>query len=50
MWKGLARLDPKDMKALTAVLGDLVEISGEKKTVARITGTFQESYGKKYSD
>jgi transitional endoplasmic reticulum ATPase len=45
--KGLARLDPEDMKALSAVLGDLVEISGEKKTVARITGTFQESYGKK---
>ena len=45
--KGLARLDPEDMKALNAVLGDLIEISGEKKTVARITGTFQESYGKK---
>jgi transitional endoplasmic reticulum ATPase len=45
--KGLARLDPEDIKALNAVLGDLVEISGEKKTVARITGTFQESYGKK---
>ena len=48
MWaKGLARLDPEDMKTLNAVLGDLVEISGEKKTVARITGTFPESYGKK---
>ena len=45
--KGLARLDPEDMKALNAVLGDLIEISGEKKTVARITGTFPESYGKK---
>ena len=45
--KGLARLDPDDMKALSAVLGDLVEVSGEKKTVARITGAFSESYGKK---
>ncbi len=45
--KGLARLDPEDMKALNAVLGDLLEIGGEKKTVARITGTFPESYGKK---
>ncbi len=45
--KGLARLDPEDMKTLSAVLGDVVEISGEKKTVARITGTFPESYGKK---
>jgi transitional endoplasmic reticulum ATPase len=45
--KGLARLDPEDIKALSGVLGDLIEVSGEKKTVARITGTFPESYGKK---
>ena len=45
--KGLARLDPEDIKASEGVLGDLIEISGEKKTVARITGTFPEYYGKK---
>jgi transitional endoplasmic reticulum ATPase len=45
--KGLARLDPEDIKALEGVLGDLIERSGEKKTVARITGTFPEYYGKK---
>ena len=45
--KGLARLDPEDIKAINGVLGDLIEISGEKKTVARITGTFPEFYGKK---
>lgn len=45
--KGLARLDPENIKALNAALGDLIEISGERKTVARITGTFPESYGKK---
>jgi transitional endoplasmic reticulum ATPase len=45
--KGLARLDPEDMKALSGTLGDVIEISGEKKTVARITGTFPEDYGKK---
>ena len=45
--KGLARLDPEDMKALKGVLGDVIEITGEKKTVARITGTFPEDYGKK---
>mgnify|MGYP001027956811 CR=1 FL=1 len=45
--KGLARLDPEDIKAINGVLGDLIEISGEKQTVARITGTFPESYGKK---
>ncbi len=45
--KGLARLDPEDIKALGCVLGDLIEMSGDKKTVARITGTFPEYYGKK---
>ncbi len=45
--KGLVRLDPEDMKALNGVLGDLAEIDGEKKTVARMTATFQESIGKK---
>ena len=45
--KGLARLDPENIKALNAALGDLIEISGERKTVARMTGTFPDSYGKK---
>jgi transitional endoplasmic reticulum ATPase len=45
--KGWARLDPEDIKFLNAVLGDLIEVQGGKKTVARITGTFPEFYGKK---
>jgi transitional endoplasmic reticulum ATPase len=45
--KGLARLDPEDMKALNLVLGDVIEISGAKNTVARITGMLREHYGKK---
>ena len=45
--KGLARLDPEDMKALNGVLGDVIEISGAKNTVARITGTLPEHRGKK---
>src|SRR4030065_1509829 len=45
--KGLARLDPEDIKSLNAVLGDLIEIAGAEKTVARVSGTFPESYGKK---
>jgi transitional endoplasmic reticulum ATPase len=45
--KGLVRLDPEDIRTLSAVLGDVVEINGEKKTVARITGTFPEYHGKK---
>ncbi len=45
--KGWARLDPEDIRALNAVLGDLIEVQGGKKTVARITGTFPEFCGKK---
>jgi len=45
--KGLARFDPEDLKTLGAVLGDVVEILGGKKTAARITGTFPEFHGKK---
>ena len=45
--KGLARLGPEDIKALNGALGDLIEINGAKKTVARITGAFPEFYGKK---
>lgn len=45
--KGLARLDPEDIRSLDGTLGDVIEINGEKKTVARITGTFPEHLGKK---
>lgn len=45
--RGLARLSQEDIIALSAVLGDVIEISGERTTVARITGMFAESYGKK---
>ena len=45
--KGLARLDPEDIRSLDSTLGDVIEIDGEKKTVARITGTFPEYHGKK---
>ena len=44
--KGIARLSPEDMNSLKAVLGDIIEIGGERTTVARITGTFPESQGK----
>ncbi|MGO9139403.1 MAG: AAA family ATPase [Syntrophales bacterium] len=44
--KGMARLSPEDINSLKAVLGDIIEIGGERTTVARITGTFPESQGK----
>ncbi len=45
--KGWARLDPEDMMALGAVLGDLLVIEGKKKTVARATGTLGKPTAKK---
>jgi transitional endoplasmic reticulum ATPase len=45
--KGLARLDPEEMHALGAVLGDVIEIRGKKETVARLTGTLPGSRGKR---
>ena len=45
--KGLARLDPNDIAILGASMGDVVEIRGEKHTVARISGIFPEFLGKK---
>ena len=44
--KGMARLGSEDINSLKAVLGDIIEIGGERTTVARITGTFPESQGK----
>jgi transitional endoplasmic reticulum ATPase len=45
--KGLARFDPDDARALGASLGDVIEVIGEKKTVARVSGIFPEYLGKK---
>ncbi len=45
--KGWARLDAEDIKALSGLLGDLIEIRGAKTTVARVTGTLPDYSGKK---
>jgi transitional endoplasmic reticulum ATPase len=45
--KGWARLDRDDLKAMGAVLGDLIEITGKKKTVARGTASLGQSSGSK---
>src|ERR1035441_2343613 len=45
--KGLARFDPDDVKALGATLGDIVAITGDQRTVARISGIFPEHFGKR---
>lgn len=45
--KGLARIDPDDVKVLGASPGDIVEIHGGQRTVARVSGIFPEHLGKK---
>ncbi len=47
MGKGWARLDPNDMKAINGVLGDLIEIRGDKRRSPGLPASFPESQGKK---
>ena len=44
--RGIARIDPADMQALEAEIGDVVEIVGKRRTVARLMPTFKEERGK----
>src|SRR5574341_1329673 len=38
--RGLARIDPEDMKLIGAEVGDIVEIIGKRTTVAKLMPTF----------
>ncbi|MBI3625222.1 MAG: AAA family ATPase, partial [Candidatus Rokubacteria bacterium] len=44
--RGLARLDPDDMKALGADVGEIVQIQGKRQTVAKVMPAYQEARGK----
>ncbi len=44
--RGLARIDPDDMKLLSADVGDIVEITGKRTTVAKLMPTFSGDRGK----
>src|SRR5208337_3651818 len=46
--KGWARLNPEDIQALGAVLGDLIEITGQKKTAGRVTGALGQGHEKQH--
>ncbi len=45
--RGLARLDPKDMERINASVGDVIELKGKKKTVAKVMPAYTEDRGKK---
>ena len=44
--RGLARLDPQDLEQLGVSIGDTVEVSGQRTTVARAMPTYAESRGR----
>ncbi len=44
--RGLARIDPADMRLLGAEIGDLVEVIGHKTTVCKLLPAFKEHRGK----
>jgi transitional endoplasmic reticulum ATPase len=45
--RAIARIDPQDMKDLGLDVGDIVEISGKRKTPAKIMPCYAEERGKK---
>ncbi len=45
--RGLARIDPEDMKLLGAEVGDIVEISGKRTTVAKLMPAFSDDRSKR---
>ncbi len=44
--RAIARLDPKDMKRIGAEVGDIIEIGGKRKTVAKAMPAYMEDRGK----
>ena len=44
--KGLVRLDPKDMSALGVQLGDVLEVTGKRSSVAKAAPAYAEERGK----
>ncbi|MDD3364724.1 MAG: CDC48 family AAA ATPase [Syntrophomonas sp.] len=43
--RGIARLDPRDLEAIGAVVGDIIEITGKSKTVAKAMPAYAEDRG-----
>jgi transitional endoplasmic reticulum ATPase len=44
--RGIARIDPKDMKNLGVEVGDIIEIEGRRKTPAKVMPCYAEDRGK----
>jgi transitional endoplasmic reticulum ATPase len=44
--RGIARIDPKDIEKIDAQVGDIIEVEGKRKTVAKVMPTYAENRGK----
>jgi transitional endoplasmic reticulum ATPase len=44
--RGIARIDPQDLADLGAEIGDIIEIEGKRKTVAKVMPAYPEDRGK----
>lgn len=45
--RAIARIDPKDMAKLQVEIGEVVELEGKRKTVAKVMPSFPEDRGKR---
>jgi transitional endoplasmic reticulum ATPase len=44
--RGIARIDPQNMKKMDVQTGDVIQITGKKKTAAKVMPTYPENRGK----
>ena len=44
--RGIARIDPQNMKKMNVQTGDVIQITGKKKTAAKVMPTYPENRGK----
>jgi transitional endoplasmic reticulum ATPase len=44
--RGIARIDPQDLERIGAEVGDVIEIEGKRKTVAKVMPAYPEDRGK----
>ncbi len=44
--RGIVRIDPQDLEKMEAEVGDIVEIEGKRKTVAKVMPAYPEDRGK----
>jgi len=44
--RGIVRVDPQDLEKMEAEVGDIVEIEGKRKTVAKVMPAYPEDRGK----